>query len=216
MNIYLNMSKISTLWQSGKEQDWQNALEVYWNYIKPGNLHLEKSLNELKLEQIRVLNPEGWYNFLHDKYFRWKYTAPNRYVTTTRNLEKYLDSDHLDILFDIKQRLLNLNLSDVKTALLTAREIRGLGIPGASGLLSLMYPHIFATVDQFVVKALCTITSLPENYILSRMNPEFLTLKEGIILNSIISRKAKEINNQFHTDYWTPRKIDMILWVSRE
>ena len=94
----------------------------------------------------------GWYDFLYDKYFRWKYTAANRHATTTINLERYLDLNQLNILFDIKQRLLKLNLSDVKTALLIPKEIRGMGIAGASGLLSLMYPHTFASVDQFVLK----------------------------------------------------------------
>lgn len=78
-----------------------------------------------------------------------------------------------------------------------------------------MYPNNFATVDQFAVKALCQISSLPESSSLNKMKPESLTLRNGIILINIMLRKAKENNMIFGTDFWTPRKIDMILWASR-
>ena len=78
-----------------------------------------------------------------------------------------------------------------------------------------MYPNNFATVDQFAVKALCQIPGLPESSDLKKMKPDNLTLRDGIILINIMQRKAKENNKVFGTDFWTPRKIDMILWASR-
>jgi hypothetical protein len=209
------MITINNLWESNNEHEWKIALEHYWSFVRPENIELEHELNDLKLELVSNLKQLDWYNFLHDKYFRWKYTAPNRYASTTLALKKYKDSNQLDSLFDIKRRLLNLNVSDISTGLSVAKEIRGLGIAGASGLLSLMYPNNFATVDQFAVKALCQIPSLPESSSLKEMRPENLTLKNGIILIDIMLRKAKENNRIFATDFWTPRKIDMILWASR-
>ena len=209
------MITINNLWESNNEHDWKTALEHYWSFVRPENIELEHELNDLKLEQISNLEQLDWYNFLHDKYFRWKYTAPNRYASTTLVLKKYKDSNQLDSLFDIKRRLLNLNVFDISAGLSVAKEIRGLGIAGASGLLSLMYPNNFATVDQFAVKALCKIPSLPESSSLKEMRPENLTLRNGIILINIMLRKAKENNRIFGTDFWTPRKIDMILWASR-
>ena len=44
------------------------------------------------------------------------------------------------------------------------------------------------------------------------MNPEGLKIKDGIILVNIMKEKAAELNAKFNTDFWTPRKIDMILW----
>jgi len=79
-----------------------------------------------------------------------------------------------------------------------------------------MYPHAFATVDQFAVKALCEVSGLPEQDILRRMNPSNITLSNGIVLISLMRRKAKENNNIFGNDSWTPRKIDMVLWGARE
>ena len=44
------------------------------------------------------------------------------------------------------------------------------------------------------------------------MNPESLTNNDGVILVEIMREKAEELNRNFNTDFWTPRKIDMILW----
>jgi hypothetical protein len=44
------------------------------------------------------------------------------------------------------------------------------------------------------------------------MNPEGLTIKDGVVLIQIMSAKAAENNRQFQTTDWTPRKIDKILW----
>lgn len=212
-----NFSKkdISALWYSRSESDWEDALQRYWNYVRPENLQLERRLNELKLEQIAVLDQKGWYQFLHDKYFRWKYTAPNRYATTTKSLKKYIESNELEKLFEIKNKLLRLDVSDIRNGLSTANEIHGLGIPGASGLLSLMYPHAFATVDQFAIKALRKVSGLPENEVLTGMNPNNITLQNGIVLINLMRRKAAANNSTFGNDHWTPRKIDMVLWGTR-
>ena len=209
------MITINNLWESNNEHDWKSALEHYWSYVRPENIELEHELNDLKLVRISNLDRIGWYNFLHDKYFRWKYTAPNRFASTTLALKKYKDSNQLDSLFDIKKRLLNLNVFDISVGLKIAKEIHGLGIAGASGLLSLMYPNNFATVDQFAVKALCQIPSLSESIDLKKMKPDNLTLRNGVILINIMLSKAKANNRIFGTDFWTPRKIDMILWASR-
>jgi len=32
----------------------------------------------------------------------------------------------------------------------------------------------------------------------------------------ILRKKAAQLNELFHTDEWTPRKIDMILWTLRD
>ncbi len=209
------MISINNLWESHDEIDWKTALERYWSFVRPENIELERELNNLQLEMIDNLDQIGWYEFLHNKYFRWKYTAPNRYASTTLALKKYKESNQLDILFDIKKRLLKLELTDITVGLTIAKEIYGLGIAGASGLLSIMYPNYFGTVDQFAVKALSQIPCLSEINEIKKMKPDNLTLRNGIILINIMLKKAKENNKIFDTDFWTPRKIDMILWASR-
>ena len=83
----------------------------------------------------------------------------------------------------------------------SATEIRGLGPAGASGLLSILFPESFGTVDQFVVKALREVEGFPYANELEKMNPESLSMDNSVLLNQ-----------RFDTDFWTPRKIDMVLW----
>ena len=71
------------------------------------------------------------------------------------------------------------------------------------------------------VKALCEVASLPErSSVLAikgrwKAGCEDVTEKEAMFLIDIMRRKARELNCWFGTDNWTPRKIDMILWASR-
>ena len=203
---------VADLWRSSDSQVWDRALERYWSFVQPRNVELERALDTLDVKRLHGLAPEDWYNFLRDEYFRWKYTAPNRYATTTIQLRKHLDGGELEALDSIRQQLLSLNGDDIRRGLITAKKIRGLGTAGASGLLSLIYPDRFATVDQFVVKALRLVPDLPEASALAMMNPENLIISDGVILIGILTRKAKQNNESFGTSEWTPRRIDMVLW----
>lgn len=204
---------ISDLWHSSNPNAWNQVLEErYWSLIKPENIGLERRLEPLSLDRIREFNPIKWYAFLKDEYFRWKYTADNRYGSTTKHLRRYLDEDKLDELDQVRQRLLDFDLQDVYAGLNAAFEIHGLGPAGASGLLSLMYPETFGTVDQFVVTELCKVETLPEAKAVARMKPENLTIRDAILLIGIMQRKASELNQKLVVTTWTPRKIDKVLW----
>jgi hypothetical protein len=89
---------------------------------------------------------------------------------------------------------------------------RELGTAGASGLLAVLFPSQFGTVDQFAVKALAKIPELPERDLIGAMNPESLKLNDGTILIRIMRRKAVELNRVSSLVKWTPRKVDMVLW----
>lgn len=91
-------------------------------------------------------------------------------------------------------------------------QIKGLGISGASGLLSILFPEQFGTVDQFVILSLLKISDLPEHDQIAKMKPESITCKNGVILEQILRQKAAKLNTQFGSQNWTPRKIDMVLW----
>jgi hypothetical protein len=95
------------------------------------------------------------------------------------------------------------------------RGILGLGTSGASGLLAVLYPEHFGTADQFVVKALASLQELREVEIVRAMNPGQLTNRDGEILIKMLRHKAAELNTVFRTEFWTPRKIDMVLWTCR-
>jgi len=203
---------VNDLWRSSNPTAWEQALQRYWLFVQPRNMELERALDALDVRRLQNLSPQGWYDFLRDEYFRWKYTAPNRYATTTIQLRKYVEQNALANLDGIRRQLLNFDLNDVGAGLKTAKKIRGLGTAGASGLLSLMYPEHFATVDQFVVKALREVKDLPEADALAKMKPLNLSVADGVLLVDILKRKAVENNQVFGTSSWTPRKIDMVLW----
>jgi hypothetical protein len=175
-------------------------------------MEVEKSLDKLQIDRILRMDARGWYDFLHDEYFRWKYTAPNRLASTRKHLEKYQLEGRLDELDKIREQLLALNVDDIRAALIVVCRIKGLGTAGGSGLLSLMYPMSFATVDQFVVKALLGVPHLPEKDDLTQMDPESLTIKNGVLLIDILRRKSAALNNASSSGFWTPRKLEMVLW----
>ncbi len=216
----MNTTAIGKLWESKNESLWKKCLDRYWDFVEVNlkqNYELEREMNALSPQDLEPLDSEGWYNFLKEKYFRWKYTDSRRYASTTKELRRYIEKNRLDELFSIKQRLLALDVSDIKIGLKTTRAIHGLGTAGASGLLSLLYPGAFGTVDQFVVKALLYIPDIPEKAILERMNPSSeISLTNGVFLIKLMRKKAGELNKTFETNFWTPRKIDMILWITRD
>jgi hypothetical protein len=127
-------------------------------------------------------------------------------------LRIYVSNHELPLLHGIKEQLFNLDKDNVQQCLAVAGSIRGLGTAGASGLLAVLFPAHFGTVDQFEVKALREIPELPDRGLIAAMNPESLKSSEGKILIDVMRRKAKELNRVFSTTEWTPRKVDMVLW----
>ena len=143
---------------------------------------------------------------------RTTYTAPNRYASTTNILRSYAANNELAALHSIKERLFAVDRDNIQQCLAVASSIRGLGIAGASGLLAVLFPGHFGTVDQFTVKALAKIPDLPEAHLIAAMNPESLKLNEGTVVIRIMRRKSEELNRVLSTADWTLRKVDMVLW----
>jgi hypothetical protein len=206
------MNHSREIWNSTDPERWDDALKHYWVFVKPSNLDLEREINELDAEDVNRMNADGWYEFLKNKYFRWKYTAPNRYATTTKFLKRYREEGNLGALLQIKERLFTFDKDDIEAGLKIATLINGLGTAGASGLLAILFPVYFGTVDQFVVKALSCIPELPEVDRVRSMNPLSLNIRDAVVLIPIMRRKATELNDLFCADQWTPRRIDMVLW----
>jgi hypothetical protein len=200
------------MWNTNDPNLWEKALKRYWTFVKASNLELEKEMDRLDAERVKAMNPKAWFEFLLEKYFRWKYTAPNRYGSTTKILRTYAANNELAALYAIKERLFAADKDNIQQCLSVASLVRGLGIAGASGLLAVLFPEQFGTVDQFVVKALAKIPELAERSLIAAMIPESLKLNEGTILIRIMRRKAGELNQAPSQTWWTPRKVDMVLW----
>jgi len=206
---------ITNMWNSNDEQLWKNALKEYWEFVKPENLALEKKMDSLDLYMVKGMSVFEFYEFLENEYFVWKYTAPNRLATTRRQLCRYQLENKLYELESIQRELFIFNLNDAIRGLSILSRIHGLGTAGASGLLALLFPGYFGTVDQFVVKALSTVDNLPQIGKVKQMNPDGIGIKDAALVIEIMRQKAKNLNSVNQTSYWTPRKIDMVFWACR-
>jgi len=212
---------ISVLWYSKREPEWEEAESHYVVLVRPENLQLEVELEAKmsqiqKLEDIRLLGlADDWYELLLGKYLRWKYTAPNRYATTSKRFRDAYEQDKLLLDKRIESLLGEPDRSDAELMGFKAKRIRGLGYAGASGLLALIFPHLYGTIDQFVVDNLRRIADLPEHDRVQKMKPMNLSLSDFVLLTDIYRRKSMDLNAQFNSAKWTPRRIDRVLWAIR-
>jgi len=82
------------LWFHGDEATWRSLVETdYWKAVKWDHQDVEQEMDALDRERIRTLTPAAFLTWLHDRYFFWKYTQPNRLATTRNSLLKYEMSD---------------------------------------------------------------------------------------------------------------------------
>ena len=208
---------INKLWYSNDKSLWDKALASYFSsgLIKKDNVTLEREIHNLDPVTIKDMSTEQFYDWLYNVYFVWKYTAANRLAITRKSLSRYKFEKSMHELEQIHFDLFTFDINDINEGLKIANSIHGLGIAGASGLLAVLYPRYFGTVDQFVVKALRKIDSLPEKDLVIKMNPDNLTIKDGILLIKIMKYKAEELNSIFNSNKWTARDIDKILWAAR-
>lgn len=207
-------SEIEQLWHSSDPSKWQCALDHYWELINPTRLGLEREMDTLRPDHVRYLDADQWYDWLLKKYFLWKYTRSDRRTIFTGYLKQQANDAGRDHLLTIRNRVLGCENASIGDALRAAKEFKGLGSAGASGLLALLFPAKFGTIDRFAVGALRKVHCLPERDKLLRMKPENLTILDGVVLVEIMRRKAISLNELFHTSGWTPRKVDKVLWAS--
>lgn len=201
---------IRELWNSSDEKEWRGALASYWDMPTVRRvLEIEQLFQELDPERVRELDTQGWREFLV-MFFRWKFTGTylgRRLADLEKNKPEHLS--------EVKGLLFAFDLSNVRKGIERAQYIKGLGPAGASGLLAVLFPKWFGTVDRFVVSALVEVENLPEKRMLLGMRPDSLTDDDAVTLINILRKKATHLNELFHTGEWTPRKIDMILWSLR-
>lgn len=204
------------MWFHGTEDEWRDlATNKYWRQVQYDHKAVELEFDQLDPETVRRLAPAEFYRWLYEKYFYWKFTAANRLASTRGHLMKYVQLDpDFEQLADIHRRLFDMDHGDVEGALTAATAIRGLGPAGGSGLLAVLFPRDFGTVDVFVVEALRQVKGLPEHGHLMRMGSQ-LTLRDAALLIRILRRQGDDLNTRFTSQFWTPRRVDMALWGDR-
>ncbi len=201
---------VKTLWYEGTEQDWLDALSKYETMDSVERSEVEEELAHLNPDWVKGVNAEEFYTFLHEKYYVWKYTQPNRLATTIPELERYKTEgkEQLTVIKDSIFTLFSEAPYGTKELMKTVTQLHGLGPAGGSGLLSILFPEHYGTIDQFVVKSLQKVGLKS----VMGMDPEKLTIEDAVVLEDIYRSKARELNSLSGGNYWTPRKIDMVLW----
>jgi hypothetical protein len=220
-----------SLWFHGTEEAWRDLADrKYWATVQPSHLAVEREFERLDAETVQKMAPAQFYVWLHDKYFYWKYTAVNRLATTRKQLVAYRAEDpELSALEAVHRDWFQMDRDDIAEALQVAGRIPGLGPAGASGLLAVLFPSQFGTVDQFVVDALFHVHDLPEHDWLEPVHTRLFPKQHGephrlpgqiraadaVMLIRILRRQASDLNDRFHSTFWTPRRVDMALWGDR-
>lgn len=195
-------------WDENSQAGWLKAEGRYWDLVKETDL--ERRMEALCSQEVKNMNTEEFFDFLFYEYFVWKYTAKNRLATTRKQLQKH--RDNLPELKAIQKALFSFDLNDSGQGLRTAMRIKGLGPAGASGLLAILFPQYFGTVDQFVVKSLAQFEFFAADPTLQKIKPDSISEEDAVYLIELLKSKAQELNRIHHTDYWTPRRIDKVLW----
>ena len=214
-NFEMTNNSINYLWNHGTEANWIDALNQYDVIIDTRSADtqwIEHFMDRIQAEDIKNISTSEFYEFLYEKYFVWIYTQKNRLASTRKHLRRYIDEDRLAELTAIREKIFNTDHANIEDCITATMEIRGLGIAGASGLLSILFPSEFGGVNEFIITLLRGVDGIGYGYDLAKMNTNILTAKDGVVLTKIYREKANELNARFETDFWTPRKIDKVLW----
>ena len=205
---------VDKLWNSRNKENWKLALDAYGEMIfQARQKELDKELDNLDLSAVKRLDEAGWYEFLKDKFMPWKHTVGMFRSKLQRFLrEDYSDRHALDGLFRIKKQLLAFSRDNILEGLNIITQVRGFAASSASALLAILFPEQFGTVDQFVVESLKHIPSLEKAAAVARIRSKDIKISDAVLVVGILRDKAEENNRDFETDFWTPRKIDKVLW----
>lgn len=85
-----------------------------------------------------------------------------------------------------------------------------------SGLLAVLFPDYYGTIDRFVIRSLQQIDGMQEHQRILNINQSAPTIDDGIFLIELMAQKATELNKLFNKNRWRPRDIDKVLWALRE
>lgn len=208
---------IKSLWNSEEKTAWDSALQNYQQQIKSSNLDVENKLNAMKSQDFQSMTGKDFYAFLRD-YAQWKYTDGRIKSNVQKRIEEYYEEHSDEEMKRILDNIFAIDLEDVYLHIENIKRIKGIGVAGASGILSLVFPKHFGTVDRFAVENLKEIyknDSVCESK-LNKINSIDISTYDAVLVIKIYQAKACQLNQKLKTEAFTPRIIDMVLWGARE
>jgi len=208
---------LKNIWNCRDIDKWKKAEEKYWERLNQVAI-IEKKFEQMTTEEILGMPPDKFYIFLRDMYFPWKFTGvylkPRLENLKTIENKQTQIKDVIDDLKELQKRIADkkeLNDDDMSNAIRNLQKIPGIGPSAATGLLSILFPTHFGTIDKFVGINLRNIGCK-----IDEQEYTNISVESAIKMEKILIDKAKELNKEMNTDYWTPRRLDKILWSIRE
>ena len=153
--------------------------------------------------------------FLIDDYYLWKFG--NLYSNKRRERFRtyYVDGRRLNNLQAVKDRMFSFDLSKTAEGLNITTQIFGFRVIRASGLVALLFPEHFATIDRFIIQPLMKVRNLLKHKTIALIDPAKPTINDGVLLINIMKKKTMELNQMFGQNHWLPRDLGMVLWAIR-
>jgi len=212
----IDTEAIIRLWNSTDEADWiRTATYDYMQQVlhhNPNNGNLENYMDNLNVEPV-LANSESFFTFLHDRLFPWKFSQGNILEANLNRLNamnavnrEYAYNRMRELCHSLNGLCTNdIYQSDlIYNALSIHNYIDGMGVACASGMLSVMFPRLFGTVDRFVRISLCAAGIMEPT-----ANPECdIDIDEAVRMENIMIGKSLSFENE----NITPRVIDKALW----
>ncbi len=207
------MADLKQLWFNGTLDEWNVAVSDYFNNANVRkNQKIENCLLAITPENVRDMSTKEFFDYLHDQYYVWKYSG-TWLSKRQRELSSYQTENSMDELGKIQKKLIHdfeYDSADTEGLLCTATRIHGLGVAGASGLLSFLSPQLYGTLDRLVVDSLKLL--YPDDEKIRKIKGNDLSINNGVFLENLLRNKADSLNKRLRTDEFSSRKIDMVLW----
>ncbi len=219
------------LWESQEPGMWDRCLKAYWDVRSVrNNLAIEQEMDVVAKYRQTLFDADApaWYRFLYDKYRPWKLKSQAMYFTDIQDKFQNRYDDAQGELDAVKGKLLRADKTDITRCLQIVTLIEGFRIPTGSGLLAVLFPESFGTVDKLILRAFLAIPSVNSQYRLDAWihnDDEYFSkgsksdsrrYELASILIGLFMEKATENNKRlFGTSLWTPRKVEMALWTTQ-
>lgn len=224
------MDRLDQLWHFGTESDWLGAVQEYWTVpTVKAKLALERRMTTMHAQRNQVTGSDlAFYQFLRDDLYPWKMDG-YRIGTQQGNLDTYMEKKPLGIR-NVRQALVS-RMADIDSGkssdfLKRLSVVGGMGVSVASGLLAVLWPSHFGTVDRFCLRGFLSVSNDPYTGFMAEVvkNPDTffddytdpLRLHVADLMIQLYRHKAADLNSRFGTTVWNPRQVEMVVWTLRD
>jgi len=230
MGQQISETALASLWRSNEVSAWQDALAKYWNHGPVRrNIDVERHMDRLTAEDRGAILASGGalVDFLDHWYYSWKFFAIAPYDIPKHQAKVRIEyATNSDKYNAIARRLGALNADDVDQCLryVASRSIPGLQLSAGSGLLAVLYPTWFGTVDQHTLRALQTLDDeraawlrrhIPDPKTFFPANNNDRGRHAAKLMTQLYREKSQELARLDGETGWTPRRVEMVCYTLR-